>query len=228
MSAEREDAILRDTPANDYTIGDRRGVSEESPVKIPARGATSGTNAADETIRKVGSTIRARRKQVNMTLNDLAESTGVSVSMLSMLERGVAGASIGTLVAVASALRLQMHDLFDHPETDEVSPVTPRAAQTEVETSEGVVRRIAHHAADRGLEMAVNEYAPGTASGDKPVHHGGREYGIVISGSLTVELDGTSYKLRAGDAISYDSSTPHRIANEGRSPARAVWVNLLD
>lgn len=161
-----------------------------------------------------------------MTLNELSERTGVSISMLSMLERGVAGASIGTLVAVASALRLQMHDLFEVDAEAERSPLVKREDQTEVLTGEGVLRRLVHHSNADGLEMVVNEYEPGTASGDRPLHHEGREFGVLISGSLTVELAGVSYRLRPGDAITYDSTTPHRIRNEGRSKARAVWVNL--
>lgn len=184
--------------------------------------------SVDKTIRRVGSTIRFRRKQINMTLNELSDSTGVSVSMLSMLERGLAGASIGTLVAVASALGLQMHDLFEHGAGAVASPVVRKGEQTEVQTSEGVIRRLAHHAAEQGLEIAVNEYEPGTASGERLIHHVGHEYGVVISGTLHVDLDGQVHVLGPGDAIRYDSATPHRIANRGRSRARAVWVNLAN
>ena len=162
-----------------------------------------------------------------MTLNEVAEHTGLSVSLLSMVERGVAGASIGTLVAVASALRVQMYDLFDNREEEQPSsPITRREDQTEVETGEGVVRRVAHHSSEHGVEMAINEYAPGTASGEEPVRHAGREYGVVIAGTLNIELDGIDYRLEAGDAISYVSSTPHRISNVSELKARAVWVNL--
>jgi transcriptional regulator with XRE-family HTH domain len=186
-------------------------------------------NAADETIRVVGERIRQRRKRIGMTLNDLAERTGVSVSMLSMLERGLAGASIGTLVAVSSALGVQMRDLFDQPQVDQTdSPVIRLEQQTEVETAEGVHRRLAVQAEEQGLEVAVNEYAPGTSSNDRPIHHEGMEYGVVIEGSITVELDDKTYTLHAGDAIHYDSTIPHRIGNANSTVARAIWVNLRD
>lgn len=189
----------------------------------------SGGGSAEATIRQAGAKIRARRKKIGMTLNELGERTGVSVSMLSMLERGVAGASIGTLVAVSSALRVQMYDLFEQPAVDEnLSPVVRRAEQTEVQTGTGVLRRVAHHSATHGLEMAINEYEPHTASGERAVHHEGREFGIVIAGTLTVELSGTTYTLEVGDAISYPSSMPHRISNPGDTGARAAWVNLQD
>ena len=198
-------------------------------MKLPATADPGrSTDAAGETIRSVGARIRVRRKKIGMTLNELADLTGVSVSMLSMLERGVAGASIGTLVAVASALRVQMHDLFEVTSAVEKSPLTKVGEQTNVETSEGVLRRVAHHAVEHGLEMAINEYAPGTASGDKAVHHEGREYGVVIAGSIMVELGGVGYTLEVGDAINYSSTTPHRISNPGSTKAKAVWVNIQD
>lgn len=194
-------------------------------VQVPSEKGS----AADETIRVVGERIRKRRKRIGMTLNDLAERTGVSVSMLSMLERGLAGASIGTLVAVSSALGVQMRDLFEQAAAEENdSPVIRLEQQTEVETAEGVHRRLALQAQDQGLEVAVNEYAPGTSSNEQPTHHEGMEYGVVIEGSITVELGDKTYVLHPGDAIHYDSSVPHKIGNANSTLARAIWVNLRD
>src|SRR5690625_3829524 len=130
--------------------------------------------AAEETIARVGAKIRARRKDIGLTLNELSARTGVSVSMLSMLERGVAGASIGTLVAVATALRLQMYDLFESQAEEVRSPVSPREAQTEDQTAEGGLRRMARHSRIDGLAMVVKETAPGTASVEEAVRHNGR------------------------------------------------------
>src|SRR5580692_2541023 len=71
-----------------------------------------GQQGAGELLQVVGASIRMARKRRRMTLQDLASQTGVSVSMLSMLERGVATPSIGTLVSVSSALGLHMAQLF--------------------------------------------------------------------------------------------------------------------
>jgi transcriptional regulator with XRE-family HTH domain len=177
------------------------------------------------TIRRVGHQIRQLRSARGLTLQAVADHTGVSVSMLSMLERGVAGASIGTLVAVSSALGVHMSDLFEIG-PDQASPVRRRTEQIEVQTAAGVLRRVAHHDPVRGLEMVVNEYAAGTASGARAVHHSGTEFGVVMAGRLTVEVDGVRYELHPGDAITYRSDQPHLISNEGETVARAVWVNL--
>ncbi|MCR1781084.1 cupin domain-containing protein [Nocardioides carbamazepini] len=193
---------------------------------VDAREHARPQHSADQTIALVGARIRGLRSRQGLTLKDLAERTGVSVSMLSMLERGVASASIGTLVSVASALGVHMYDLFDHPDNGKNSPVTRRDEQTVAQTSEGATRRVAHQDAAAGVELAVNTYLPGSASGPTATHHEGREFGVVLAGRLRVELDGETHDLEVGDAIAYGSVLPHRISNVGDVDTVAVWVNI--
>lgn len=193
-----------------------------------ANGASkrADTSAADQTVVLVGARVRSLRTRQNLTLKDVADRTGVSVSMLSMLERGVATASVGTLVSVASALGVHMYDLFDHPTKVEVSPVTRFQEQTVMQTSQGATRRIAHIDEVAGLELAVNTYEVGGASGPVATHHDGREFGVLISGSLSIEIEGEEHVLSPGDVIAYSSTKPHRIRNSGDEAAVTVWVNL--
>ncbi|MGB3483870.1 MAG: cupin domain-containing protein [Mycobacterium sp.] len=193
-------------------------------VEIPAPGI--GGSGTDQTVARVGQKVRMLRSRQGLTLKDLADLTGVSVSMLSMLERGVATASVGTLVSVASALGTHMSDLFERPPGPAGSPVTRLDRQTVVRLSESTTRRIAHLDSDADLEFAVNEYAGAGSSGPGATHHDGREFGVVVSGRLTIELDGERHELAEGDVIAYSSDRPHRIVNSGDEPAVAVWVNL--
>ena len=133
--------------------------------------------------------------------------------------------SIGTLVSVSSALGLHMANLFTEGPLDR-DPVVRADQQISYQTAEGVTRRIVHDDNGHGLEFVINEYQPGTSSSGQPVHHAGTEFGLVISGTLTVHLDGVDHVLRAGDGITYSSQMPHIISNRGRAPARAVWINL--
>jgi transcriptional regulator with XRE-family HTH domain len=200
----------------------------------PRAGACATTRAvaphpqqnADQTIALVGARIRSLRSRQGLTLKDVAERTGVSVSMLSMLERGVATASVGTLVSVASALGVHMYDLFDRPDSTAESPVTRREDQATLRANEGTIRRVAHTDTAANIEMAVNEYEPGGSSGPTATHHDGREFGVLISGVLNVELEGQEHELRPGDVIAYSSTRPHRIFNPSDEIAVAVWVNI--
>lgn len=181
---------------------------------------------AEATVAHVGNQIRALRGSRNLTLQALAESTGLSSSMLSLVERGKTSPSIGTLVAISSALGVHMSDLFDDKHEKFQEPVTRMEDQQVYVTALGVKRRVAKIDNERGTELVINEYEPGTGSGAEPIHHSGYEYGIVLEGRLRVEVSGEPYDLKPGDCISYDSMLPHRIVNQGRKHVRAVWVNL--
>jgi len=58
------------------------------------------------------------------------------------------------------------------------------------------------------------------------VHHDGMEFGLIVSGTLTVNLDDVDYVLESGDGIAYSSATPHVLTNNGPVKARAVWINV--
>jgi transcriptional regulator with XRE-family HTH domain len=196
------------------------GGGADGEVRLP------GQQGANETLLVVGASVRMARRRRRMTLQDLADQTGVSVSMLSMLERGVASPSIGTLVSVSSALGLHMAQLFQDPSAQALSPVRRRADQVVIQAAEGVSRRLVHTDVEHDLEMVINEYEPGTSSSKTPVHHDGMEFGLIISGTLTVSLDDVDYVLEPGDGIAYSSSTPHVLTNNGLVKARAVWINV--
>ena len=62
------------------------------------------------------------------------------------------------------------------------------------------------------------------AGDSEAYHHRGREYGLVVSGRLLVEVGFGKYVLEPGWSIAFDSSNPHRVINIGDEPASAVWV----
>jgi len=69
-------------------------------------------------------------------------------------------------------------------------------------------------------------YSPGGHSTDerRPLRHDGREYGLVISGTLTANVGFESYELGPGDSIAFDSATPHEYLNKTGDHVHAIWV----
>jgi transcriptional regulator with XRE-family HTH domain len=69
-------------------------------------------------------------------------------------------------------------------------------------------------------------YSPGGHSTDerRPLRHDGREYGLIISGTLQANVGFESYELGPGDSIAFDSSTPHEYLNKTGDYVRAIWV----
>jgi len=190
--------------------------------------ATAPARAVNGTLRQVGARIRMVRTRRRMTLARVGRATGLTPSMLSMVERGVATPSIGALMAISDALKVPMASLFG-PVVEHISggsPVVPRAAQPVMNTGRGAQRRLVIRDAANNIELAENTYLPGASSADRPLRHLGREFGVVLSGRLRVQVGGEMYVLRRGDAILLDSSVLHRFTNNGKEVARTVWVNV--
>jgi transcriptional regulator with XRE-family HTH domain/uncharacterized cupin superfamily protein len=78
---------------------------------------------------------------------------------------------------------------------------------------------------DMGVDFLYVVYDVGGASAPERslMRHGGREFGHVLEGCLSVTVGFETYELRPGDAISFDSSIPHRLFNSGTTPAKAIW-----
>jgi transcriptional regulator with XRE-family HTH domain len=180
--------------------------------------------AVVRTVTDIGRRIREAREASGLTLRAVSSATGLSTSMLSLVERGRTSPSIGTLVSICDALGMPMASLFSG--MDDAGAVLIRSEETVSHSAEGLTRRIIIDDRQHALELSEHVYAPGSASGDTPTHHSGEEIGIVIDGHLEVEVNDTTYQLGAGDAVHFPSSSPHRFSNPRRRPARAIWVNI--
>jgi transcriptional regulator with XRE-family HTH domain/mannose-6-phosphate isomerase-like protein (cupin superfamily) len=78
---------------------------------------------------------------------------------------------------------------------------------------------------EHGVDFLYVVYEVGGASAPEHqlIRHGGREYGHLLEGRLGVTVGFDTYELEPGDAVSFDSTMPHRLFNAGDVPARAIW-----
>lgn len=77
---------------------------------------------------------------------------------------------------------------------------------------------------ENGLEYMEISYQPGAASGERMSHHSGREFLLVTAGELTLDLGFEQYVLYPGDSAIFDSTTPHRLSNQGDGPMFALSI----
>jgi transcriptional regulator with XRE-family HTH domain len=85
---------------------------------------------AGNAIVMIGGRIRELRTAKEMKLQDLAAQTGLSLSMLSLVERGKTSPSIGTLIVICSALGIHMGDLLAPASRGRAHPVARMAMNT--------------------------------------------------------------------------------------------------
>jgi transcriptional regulator with XRE-family HTH domain/mannose-6-phosphate isomerase-like protein (cupin superfamily) len=78
---------------------------------------------------------------------------------------------------------------------------------------------------EHGVDFLYVIYEVGGASAPERslIRHGGREFGHLLEGRLGVTVGFDTFELLPGDAVSFDSTMPHRLFNAGDTPAKAIW-----
>jgi len=197
------------------------------------------TRAFEPDYPEVGERLRERRRARGLSLRALAERLGVSPSLISQIERGRARPSVSTLFAIATELDASIDELLfsdDRPSAlaatagpeSRPSPVQEAATRHHIRLASGVVWERLTTTSQPGVEFLFVVYDVGGASspGDTYQSHSGYEWGYVISGVLEVIIGFDRHVLQPGDAVSLDSSVPHRLANIGDTPVHAIWFVL--
>lgn len=169
----------------------------------------------------IGARVRQERQSRRWTLDQLAETAGVSRRMLINVEQGAANPSVGTLLRLSDALGVGLPAL--------VEPPGPKPVKVS-RSGQGAV--LWHgEAGGRGVLVAGTEppdvlelwdwtLAPGERHPSEAHAAGTRELLQVQQGTLLVEAAGRSLILEAGDAIAFPGDEPHEYANDSAAPTR--------
>ena len=195
----------------------------------------------------MGDRLRQARAARGLSLRRLAEILGVSPSLISQVETGRAKPSVNTLYALATELGISLDTLLfmdteppspvadadsKPPEAFEAvlphDPVQRATSRSSIRLGSGVVWQRLTTESIRNVDFLHVTYEVGGESSpaDAFQRHSGQEWGYVLSGALTVRIGFDEFLLEPGDAISFDSATPHRLFNAGTVPATAVWFVL--
>jgi transcriptional regulator with XRE-family HTH domain len=211
-----------------------------------AKQAANTATGDDST--QVGQRLRSAREELGLSLREVARRLDISASALSQIETGKSRPSVKTLYAITSELGLSMDQLFADSAAQGAAPATPEQAASvtpenggpsgppppivqraearpSIDLDAGVTWQRLTSAHDPNVDFLQTTYHPGSSSSgsEKLVRHNGREYGVVLSGQLELTVGFEKFTLGPGDACSFDSNEPHRLANPGREPATAIW-----
>jgi transcriptional regulator with XRE-family HTH domain len=171
-----------------------------------------------------GSTVRAARVRLRMTLRQMSEATGLSQSFLSQFERGLTEASIASLRSITSAVGITLGDLFE-PHGSSGARVLRESARPTLPYGNKAVKCLMTPRPAGDLEVFSVTLEPDGSTGDEQYTHGdSEELLLVTAGSVKLELSSDVFLLEAGDSIVFRSSVPHRVVNVGRERSEALWV----
>ena len=183
----------------------------------------------DEIVESIGPKVRRLRLQKGLSLQQLAERSGVSAAAIHKVERNGMVPTITTLIKLAASLnRPVSYFVGEETEVDSVVALVRKADRKAVYTSKHglTLEGISGPYGRFFLAGAIATVQPGANSGDKPMEHPGEELILVLDGSFEVDVDGQQFALAEGDSLHFRTDRPHRWRNTGETPIKAVWLAL--
>jgi transcriptional regulator with XRE-family HTH domain len=174
---------------------------------------------------KVGALIRARRRQLQLTLQALGEIADVSVGYLSQVERDHATPSLGTLAQIARALKVGIDYFIATPSAEDALTRQGERRKFSIDGSSIIYERIGTDFPGNVLSSFIMIVPPGYRS--ETVAHEGEEILYIIDGSITQRLDDDEMIMSAGDSLHFRGNRPHSWSNHTDQPARLLWTGTL-
>jgi DNA-binding transcriptional MerR regulator len=186
-------------------------LKRQGVVSVPAENAVSP-----------GVRFRRLRQRRGLSLAQVAKATEVSVGFLSALERGQMSASIATLRRIARYYRTNILSFFE-PAKENSRVVKPDERKI-LETTKGVRMELLAWG-NTAMEPHLFRIKPGGNSGESYTHEG-EEFLHVLRGQFEIWLSKEEhYLLAPGDSLYFQSSTPHRWKNPGKTESWLLWIN---
>jgi len=168
-----------------------------------------------EVLIAVGPRMRALRHVRDLTLADLAATTGISVSTLSRLESGQRRPTLELLLPLAKAYGVPLDELVGAPATGDPR-IHLRPIQRGGTTIVPLTRRTG------GLQAYKHVIPAREHSEPDPRVHEGYEWLYVMAGRLRLVLGEHDLILPAGEAAEFNTRTPHWFGNPGPEPVELL------
>ncbi|BDF69643.1 DNA-binding protein [Oscillospiraceae bacterium] len=172
----------------------------------------------------IGKKIKYYRKQVNLTLQEIANRTGLSLGYLSNLERDLTSPTFDNLCNICAAMSISVVDLIMNTVSHQVC-----VRKSERKSIYALDYRTKYeYTTDENLDMqgmclTLSADYNGT---EVSWGHDTDEYGLVAKGALAFEVNGETYVLEEGDAIYIKAGTPHKWSKIGDGECISYWTKL--
>ena len=169
----------------------------------------------------IGSKIRSIRESKNLSLEEIAERSGLSLEQISSIESDENLPSLGPLIKIARALGVRLGTFMD--DNDALGPVVCRAEEREqnssISFSNGAsdarkhmeYHPLAKEKAGRHMEPFIIDINPTEEREFQLSAHEGEEFIYVMQGEIEIDYGKEKYVLKEGDSIYYDSIVKHHL-----------------
>jgi transcriptional regulator with XRE-family HTH domain len=174
----------------------------------------------------VGRRIKNARKEKNMTIRDLAESSGFSTGYISNLERGINSPTLDQLQKICRVLDINISNiLYDDKANEHRIKLTPEEREILLDDKENGVRYELLTEGDdiEGISISIDE---GVNFEKTSWGHVFDEACIIRMGTMIITMNHNEYVLNEGDTLYIRKNTKHTYRNGGKGKCISYWFYI--
>jgi transcriptional regulator with XRE-family HTH domain len=165
--------------------------------------------------------LKFRRKELGLTLQEVARRSGLSPAFISLAERHKAVPSIVSLIGLAKALEVDINYFLTPPK---IGKILRRAREPEIFPMDSPVTYVRLSAGHRGQMMDAFLFIIPSGPQFPRVHRDGESFYYVLDGRLQFEVDADVYELGPGDSLHFNSQHRYTMQNRGSRDVKVLWV----
>lgn len=216
VAASRKNASAQNTPTKNIP-------TKNTPTRTALAKNTLAKNIPGKNAPAIGALLRSRRQSLGLTLEFVAEAAEITKGFLSDVERDKASPSVASLLRLCDVLNTPIGSLFSSVGSavvrkDERVPI--KFGGTDIQDY-----LLTPTSAAKG-QAIFSDIAPGGTGGDALYTlRCEEEFIYVLSGSITLLIEGEEIVLQAQDAMTFDPRRPHTFRNSSKTkPAHALFM----
>lgn len=190
----------------------------------PATPLTAALEPSAPDTAKIGERLKAVRRARRLTLEDVAEASGITKGFLSKIERDLASASVAALLRICAALDVPLASLFAN---DSAGEVVRRGHYPPIDFGgQDLSEYLLTPPAERRVQVIYSEILAGGGSGNEGYSLPAEvEFVYVVGGQLELGFAERTVQLGTGDAYTFDPGLSHTFrAADPDQPTTVLWV----
>ena len=217
-----------------HTKTGRRGERARAPARAAApvdpefqdpHGLVGQTSRLETAI---GREVREFRRQLEMTVAELAKQAKLSAGMLSKIENGMTSPSLDTLQALSQALHVPVTAFFRRFEEERNATFVPAGQGLTIErrgTRAGHQYQLLGHTLRKSIAVEPYLITLTEKSDVFPIfQHAGVEFLYMLEGEVGYRHGNKTYVMRPGDSFFFDADVPHGPDDLRKLPIRFLSI----
>ncbi|GAB5505597.1 MAG: cupin domain-containing protein [Rhizobiaceae bacterium] len=188
-----------------------------------------GEDAVQSTVtggEPLGVRLRERRRELRLTLKDVADGAGLSVGFISQVERDLTVPSLSSLASISRVLRMPITSFLSQPDGGQPHTRHDQRPVYAVQANGLQYERLSARFPGNVLNSVIVHEPPGMRS--EPIRHEGEEMFFILKGSITIEVEDEVTVLSAGDSIHFESTRRHSSWNHTTETVTILHVCTMD